>query len=310
MRIGLQISDFNWPRSQANIGGKLTEIAKTADEIGVYSLWVPDHFFNAMSVFGFPVEAPILEGYSTISYMTAVTRRIKLGLLVTCNFFRHPGFLVKSVSTLDVLSGGRAYLGIGAGWFEREAKGLGIPFPSLSERFERLEETLQIAKQMWAGIVQPFEGKYYQLVEPLNSPQPLSKPHPPILIGGSGEKKTLRFVAKYGNACNFFIGSPLKELPASFKERYKNRIGFLRTKLATLKQHCANIGRSYADIEKTVHIFVKLTTDTQSAIEVIDLCRELAGLGFHHVIFNMPNVHEIKPIEILGQEVIPAVSDL
>ena len=309
MKIGLQITDFDWKNSPVNIGEKLTEIAKTVDESGFYSLWLADHLLNAMNVFGLPVEAPQLEGYSTISYLSALTRQINVGLLVTCNLFRHPAVLVKIVSTIDVLSGGRSYLGIGAGWFEREAKGLDIAFPSLRERFERLEETLQIANHMWRGDVTPYKGKYYQLTEPINSPQPLSQPHPPILIGGGGEKKTLRFVAKYADACNFFIGSPLKELPAPFRSRYEDRLDFLRRKLAILEQHCNAVGRPYDDIEKTVQTYVKVAPDAQNENEVIDLCRELADLGFQHVIFNMPNVHEIKPLEIVGNEVIPTVAE-
>jgi F420-dependent oxidoreductase-like protein len=214
MKIGLQILKFDWPGSPENTGEKLAEIAKTADENGFYSLSVMDHLFQLGTEFGTfhgPVEAAMLEGYSTMSYLAALTKRIKVELGVTCNLFREPGLLVKTVTTLDVLSGGRACLGIGSGWFEREAKGLGIPFPPLKERFERLEETLQIAKHMWSGNVKPFEGKYYHLAEPINSPQPLSKPHPPIMIGGSGEKKTLRLVAKYGDACNFVLGTTLKE---------------------------------------------------------------------------------------------------
>jgi F420-dependent oxidoreductase-like protein len=311
MRVGLHIGKFDWPGSPANIGEKLSVIARTADDVGFYSIWVMDHLFQLGREFGIihgPVEAPMLEGYSTISYLAALTQRIKVGLLVTCTFFRHPGLLVKIASTIDVLSGGRVYLGIGAGWFESEAKGLGIAFPSLHERFERLEETLQITKQMWAGNVKPFEGKYYQLAEPLNSPQPLSKPHPPILIGGGGEKKTLRLVAKYADACNFVIGTTLKEAGVLVQSREES-LDFLRKKLAILKQHCNDVGRSYRDIEKTVVTYIKLAPDAMDATEVIELCRKLAELGFQHVIFNMPNVHEIKPLEILGNEVIPTVSE-
>lgn len=308
MRIGLQITESDWPNTD-NLGEKLAEIARTADNAGFYSLWLPDHLQNAMNVFGHPIDAPKLEGYSTISYLAALTRRIKVGLLVTCNFFRHPAILVKIVSTIDVLSGGRAYLGIGTGWYEREAKGLGVTFPSLRERFDRLEETLKIAKHMWRGDLMPFEGRYYRLAEPINNPQPISRPHPPILIGGGGERKTLRLVAKYADACNFFIGSPLKELPATFRSIYENRTGFLRRKLKVLEQHCIDVGRSYSDIEKTVQTYVKPAPDAQDTTEVVELCRELADLGIQHVIFNMPNVHEIEPIEIIGREVIPRVAE-
>lgn len=278
--------------------------------MGFFSLWVPDHLLNAMSVFGQSIDAPMLEGYSTISYWAALTSRIKIGLLVTCNVWRHPSILVKTISTVDILSGGRAYLGIGAGWFEREAKGLGLPFPPLRERFERLEETLQIAKHMWRGDTAPYNGKYYHLQEPINSPQPLSKPHPPILIGGGGEKKTLYLVAKYGNACNFFIGSRLKELPASWGKMYENRIEFLRKKLAILKKHCDEVGRSYDEIEKTVQIYVKPASSAQKSEEIISLCCELANLGISHVIFNMPNAHDIESIRVVGREIIQQVKGI
>lgn len=310
MKIGLQLTDFSWKRSPANIGKKLTEIAKAADDCGFYSLWLPDHLLNATSVFGSPIDAPILEGYTTIAYIAALTRRIKVGLLVTCNMTRHPALLVKMVSTLDVLSGGRTYFGIGAGWFEREMQGLGISFPPLHERFERLEETLQIAKHMWQGNRAPFKGKYYQMAEPVNCPQPLSQPHPPILIGGSGEKKTLKLVAQYADACNFFIGSPLKELPPSFQSAFERRSDILRKKLKVLKDHCIPLKRPYDNIEKTVQTYVKPAQDAQTTDEIIVLCRELAGFGIQHVIFNVPNLEETKPIEAIGRDVIPQVEDI
>ncbi|MFB0500915.1 MAG: LLM class F420-dependent oxidoreductase, partial [Candidatus Bathyarchaeia archaeon] len=294
MKIGLQVYHFDWPGSPRNISAKLVEIAKTADNAGFFSLWVMDHFFQVGQGFG-PPEAPMLEGYSTISYLAAVTQSIKVGLMVTGNFYRHPGILIKTVTTLDVLSGGRAYLGIGAGWYEREAKGLGVPFPPVRERIERLEETLQIAKHMWRRDQSPFKGKYYQLEEPINNPQPLSQPHPPILIGGEGEKKMLRLVAKYGDACNFQLGTPLKEYALWLRERYQNREEDLARKLNLLKDHCNRVGRSYNDIERTVLGTIKLAPNAMSSTEVVELCQELAEIGFQHVIFNMPNVHEIEP---------------
>src|SRR5205085_7858113 len=178
MRIGLQVPSFTWPGGTAEIGARLAQIGRTADDAGFYSLWVMDHFFQ-IGMVG-PPENAMLEGYSALSYLAGVTKHVKLGTLVTGVHYRHPGILVKTVTTLDVLSGGRAYLGIGAAWHEREAIGLGVPFPPLGERFRRLEETLQIAHQMWSGSVAPYQGRYYQLAEPLNSPPPLSKPHPPI----------------------------------------------------------------------------------------------------------------------------------
>jgi F420-dependent oxidoreductase-like protein len=308
MKIGLQFTDLNRFGSTKNIRNGLADIAKAADDAGFYSLWVPDHLLNAMSVFGLPIDAPILEGYSAISYCAALTQKIKVGLLVTCNLFRHPALLVKAVSTIDVLSGGRTYFGIGAGWFEPEAKALGTDFPPVRERLERLEETLQIAKHMWRGDASPYEGRYYRLAEPINSPQPLSKPHPPILVGGGGERRTLRLVAKYANACNLFIGSPLKELPEPFRRNFQAWPAFVPRKLTALEQHCRDVGRSYAEIEKTVQMYVMLAPDAQDVTDIVALCRRLAEWGIQHVIFNMPNAHEIEPIQTVGNEIIPAVA--
>ena len=296
MKIGLQVPNFTWPGGPAIIGGKLAEIGRTADEVGFHSLWLMDHFFQigGRSTAGLgPAEDAMLEGYSGLSYLAGVTRRVTLGTLVTGVIYRHPGILVKTVTTLDVLSGGRAYLGIGAGWNEREALGLGVPFPPIAERFERLEETLQIAKQMWSGEVGPFHGKHYQLAEALCSPQPLSSPHPPILIGGVGERKTLRLVAQYADACNLFFGMGMDTL---------------RAKLDVLKRHCDAVGRDYGQIEKTALGTIHLAPGKMGAPEVIGLCRELADLGFQHVIFNMPDTHEIRPLETIGREIIPAVA--
>lgn len=293
MRIGLQVPSFTWPGGPAEIGTRLAQIGKTADDAGFASLWVMDHFFQIQNV-GKP-EEPMLEGYSALSYLAAHTRTARLGTMVTGVVYRHPGILVKTATTLDVLSGGRAYFGIGAAWNEREALGLGVPFPPLKERFERLEETLQIALQMWSGKVAPFEGKHYHLAETLTSPLPLTKPHPPILIGGTGERKTLRLVAKYADACNLFA-----------------RLGTdtLRAKLEVLKQHCQDVGRPYDAIERTALDTVNLRPGEDTAESVIKRCRELGQLGFQHVIFNMPNVSEIRPLEVFGREIIPALADL
>jgi F420-dependent oxidoreductase-like protein len=292
MRIGLQIPSFTWPGGPAEIGSRLAEIAQTADDAGFYSLWVMDHFFQ-IPVIG-SVEEPMLEGYAALNFMAGFTKKARLGTMVTGVTCRHPGILVKTVSTLDVLSQGRAYLGIGAAWNEQESVGLGVPFPPLKERFERLEETLQITKHMWSGNKEPYEGKHYHLAQPINSPQPLSQPHTPILVGGTGETKTLRMVAQYADACNFVA-----------------RLGTdtLRHKLDVLKQHCETMGRPYGQIEKTALDTVHLAPEGMSAAQVIENCRGLASLGFQHVIFNMPNVHEIKPLEQFGREIIPVVAE-
>ena len=294
MKLGLQISRFDWPGSPANIGPKLADIGRAADEAGFDSLWVMDHVFQITPMLG-PVDAPMLEAYSALSYLAGVTRRVRLGAMVTAVVYRDPGLLVKAVSTLDVLSGGRANLGIGAAWYEREAHGLGLAFPPLRERFERLEETLQIAKQMWAGDRKPFHGKHYHLAEPINSPSPLSRPHPPILIGGGGETKTLRFVAQYADACNLFVRAGNAELTR---------------KLDVLKRHCDALGRDYATIERTVLSQVDLRPGAMTPSDVIKTCEDLAGIGIQHFIFGLVNVHEINPIEVIAREVIPAVAGL
>ena len=293
MRIGLQIPSFSWPGGAAAIGQRFAEIGRTADEAGFYSLWVMDHFFQ-IGVIGQP-EEPMLEGYSALSFLAGVTRRARLGTLVTGVIYRHPGILVKTATTLDVLSGGRAYFGVGAAWNEQEARGLGVPFPPLKTRFEQLEEMLRIAHQMWAGDRAPFAGAHYQLADPLNSPQPVSRPHPPIMIGGGGEQKTLRLVAQYADACNLFA-----------------RMGpdVIQQKLDILKGHCDAVGRPYDEIERTALNTVRLAPGGDSAASVIEQCRALAKLGIQHLIFNMPNVHDITPLEIFGREIIPAVADL
>jgi F420-dependent oxidoreductase-like protein len=299
MKIGLQVPNFTWPGGPKGIASKLAEIARTADETGFSSLWVMDHFFqigrpNNPGGLG-PAEDEMLEGYSTLSYLAGFTKKVTLGTLVTGVVYRHPGILIKTVTTLDVLSGGRAWLGIGAAWNEREARGLGVPFPPVKERFERLEETLQIAKQMWSDNAGSYNGKHYQLTETLCHPQPLSKPHPPIMIGGTGEKKTLRLVAQYADACNLFAGMGIETL---------------QHKLSILKQHCETVGRDYTEIEKTTLGTAHLAGGQMSVSDVFEQCRALAGIGVQHAIFNMPNVHEITPLEIFGREIIPAVAGL
>ena len=290
MKIGLQIPSFTWPGGAAALGARLAEIARTADDAGFASLWVMDHFFQIPPVGA--AELDMLESYSTLGFLAGVTRRVRLGTLVTGATYRHPGLLVKTATTLDVVSGGRAYLGIGAAWFEREHAGLGVPFPPLSERFERLEETLRIARQMWSGDGGPFEGRHFRLAETLCVPPPVSQPHPPILIGGLGERRTLRLVARYGDACNLF-----------------DMIGFdgLRHKLDVLRRHCDEAGRPLDAIERTTLGTVRLGTGGKSPSDVVRHCRALAELGVQHAIFNTPGVHEIRPLEILAKEVIPEV---
>lgn len=293
MRIGLQIPRFTWPGGVPAVRATLAEIGREADAAGFYSLWVMDHFFQIRSVG--QVDEPMLEGYTALGYLAGQTERVKLGTLVSGVVYRRPGMIVKQATTLDVLSGGRSYFGIGAAWNEREASGLGFEFPPLKVRYEWLEETLQIALLMWSGRVEAYDGAHFQLRETLNSPQPISRPHPPILVGGGGERKTLRLAARYAQACNLFWGGGM---PA------------LRHKLDILKRHCDDVGRPYDEIERTALGTVHLAAGEMTATEILDLCRSLAAEGIQHAIFNMPNVHEIEPIRIFGREIIPAVAGL
>ncbi|MEP7284273.1 MAG: LLM class F420-dependent oxidoreductase [Chloroflexota bacterium] len=293
MRIGLQIPSFTWPGGPAEIGSRLAEIVNTADEVGFYSIWVMDHFFQIRGVG--PETDPMLEAYTTLGYIAAHTKRARLGAMITGVIYRYPGLLAKTATTLDILSGGRAYLGIGAAWNESESKALGVPFPSTSERFERLEEALQIVHQMWSDNDGPIHGKHYQLESTMNSPQPLSKPHPPIMVGGSGEKKTLRMVAQYADACNLFT----YEGPEKISQ-----------KLDILKEHCAKLGRDYNEIERTGLWTVNLSSDGMTVAQVIEMCSSLAKVGIQHLIVNMPNVSEIVAWQAPMTQIIQEVASL
>lgn len=296
MRVGLQVNSFTWPGGPEGIGPTLRRIASDAESAGFYSLWVMDHFYQIPGLGA--AEEPMLEGYTALSHAAAVTARIRLGTLVSGVTYRRPAVLVRTVTTLDVLSGGRAYFGVGAAWFEREHAGLGVPFPPLKERFERLEEALQIALQMWSDENGPFEGAHYRLAETLNVPNSIQLPHPPILIGGSGEQKTLRMVAEYGDACNLF-----------------ERLGqeALRQKLEVLRGHCERLNRPYSEIEKTALGRIQLTRDgyggSVSTAEAVERIHALAELGFDHVIFSTPTVHEPGSLEAFA-EVISSVEGL
>jgi len=292
MRLGLQVPNFTWPTGQSKLGETFGQIAERADQAGLYSMWVMDHFFQIRSVG--PSENEMLEGWSALAFAAGRTRRIRLGTMVTGVTYRYPGLLVKTATTLDVLSGGRAYFGIGAAWNEEEHMGLGVPFPPVKERFERLEETLQIAHQMWAGNEEPYNGKHYQLARLLNSPQSVQRPHPPILIGGTGEQKTLRLVAKYADACNIFA-----------------RLGkdVLQHKFDVLREHCASVGRPYEAIEKTTLDSFALTRDgrdgSMTPNAVLDNFAELAEMGVDQAIFSLRNVYDPAAFELLATEVVP-----
>ena len=277
MRIGLQIPSFSWSGGPEQIGPTFGRLARDADQAGLHSMWVMDHFFQ-IGVVG-PPEEPMLEAYTALAYAAGQTEQITLGTMVTGTVYRHPGILVKTVTTLDVLSGGRAWLGIGAAWNDEEARALGVPFPPVAERFERLEETLQIARQMWAGDESPYHGTHYRLERPLNSPPALRRPHPPILIGGGGERKTLRLVARYADACNLFDAPELAH------------------KLEVLREHCDNEGRDYAEIEKTVLTFLP---ENPSADQLVDVVGRFAELGIDQTIFS-GGAHAASVPKVLGE---------
>ena len=292
MKLGLQISSFTWPGGPEAIGPTLGRIAGQADDVGFDSIWVMDHFFQIRSV-GRP-EEPMLEGWTALGFLAALTKRARLGLMVGGVHYRLPGLWVKAATTLDVLSGGRAWLGIGAAWNQEESRALGFPFPPLGERFEMLEETLQIAHGMWTGergSEEAFEGRHFQAGRLLNSPQSLSRPRPPIMIGGGGERKTLRLVAQYADATNVFGG------PAAIHHKYE-----------VLREHCATIGRDPDEIERSTLQTVNLAAE--SPAQIVDRFGELADAGAQHVILGLHHVDDPANLETLGRAVLPELQKL
>jgi F420-dependent oxidoreductase-like protein len=288
MKLGVHVADFTFPGGPAQLGADLKRIAVAAEDAGFAKLSVMDHVWQ-ISVVG-PPENDMLEAYTALGYLAACTSRIELLAWVTAVVYREPGMLAKCVTTLDVISGGRAWLGIGAAWNEPEARGLGLPFPGTGERFERLEEALQICLQMWSGDESPYHGKHYTLERTLNSPQSLSRPHPPILIGGGGEKKTLRMVAQYAQACNLFGGPDLER------------------KLDILREHCEAIGRDYDEIEKTVMFHIDPGPNGENVDTLLEQLQGFAALGVTHAHGRVTNVSEITPLEIIGERVIPVAA--
>lgn len=282
MKLGLHYWNFTTPADPASIAPTLAETARIAEESGVSSFTVMDHYFQ-MEPPG--ATEPMLEGYTTLGFVAAATQRMTLGLLVTGVMYRHPGLLAKIVTTLDVLSGGRARLGLGASWYEREQRGLGVPVVPVAERFERLEETLQICLQMWSDDDGPFEGRHYQLAETLSVPQPLTRPHPPIMIGGGGERKTLLLAARYADACNLF-GTGLEEV---------------EHKLSVLRGHCEAEGRDYDAIDKTVLNVGPVLDDVDAFLASVDAYAKL-GVSEVQVI---PDRHPVQFAEQLAELVQP-----
>ena len=298
MRIGLQINRFDWPDAPDGIGPALARYARRADDAGFDSIWVMDHFFQIRGLG--PAEDPMLEGWTTLGFLAAATRRARLGLLVGGVHYRAPGLWVKAATTLDVLSGGRGMLGIGAAWNEEESLALGFDFPPLAERFEMLEETLRIAHAMWSGprgTEEAFEGAHYRADRLLNVPQALTRPRPPIMIGGGGERKTLLLVARYADACNVFGG------PAQVAHKY-----------AVLREHCDAVGRPYAEIERTNLQAGRLSQEVADGGRTPEaFLAELAALaeaGVQHVILGVPARAVERWIDLVGEQIIPGAHDL
>jgi F420-dependent oxidoreductase-like protein len=288
VKIGLHIADFTYPAGPSGLADDLTRVVTAAEEAGFARVSVMDHLWQ-IGVLG-PPEHDMLEAYTTLGYLAARTSEVELLAWVTAVTYREPGMLAKLVSTLDVLSKGRAWLGIGAAWNGEEADGLGLTFPSTSERFERLEETLQICLQMWSDDESPYTGKHYRLGRTLNAPQTLQRPHPPILIGGGGEKKTLRLVAQYAQACNLFAGPDVER------------------KLEVLRGHCEAVGRDYDEIEKTVMFPLDPGEKGEKIDGILEQLASLAALGVAEAHGWVPRVWEIEPLKVLGREVVPAAA--
>jgi F420-dependent oxidoreductase-like protein len=288
VKLGLHYWNYSIPSDPAEMAATLSETARIADEAGFSGFSVMDHYFQ-MEHAGSAAE-PMLEAYTTLGHVAARTERMTLGVLVTGVMYRHPGLLAKIVTTLDVLSGGRGRLGVGASWYEREQVGLGVPLVPVAERFERLEETLQICLQMWSDDNGPFNGRHYQLAETLCVPQPLSRPHPPILVGGGGEKKTLLLVARYADACNVFGSSPAD----------------VAGKLDVLRSHCEAEGRDYDRIEKTVLAVIPALADVDAFLAA---AREYAALGVTELSV-MPDRHPVEFAEQIAERVLPGLADM
>ena len=285
MELGLHIADFTWSGGAPDLAPTLSRLARSAEEAGVSRLTVMDHLWQIQSIG--PPEDPMLEAYTTLGYLAGVTRRVRLHALVTAVVYREPGMLAKMVTTLDVLSGGRAGLGLGAAWNEEEARGLGLPFPSTRERFERLEETLRICEQMWSESDAPFEGEHSKLARTLNSPQSLSRPRPYLMIGGSGERKTLRLVARHADACNIFARPEAAH------------------KLEVLRMHCEAEGRDYDEIEKTTILSVDASTTRD---DFLGSLRGMRDLGFTVAYVFGKNPNPLVTVELLAS-VIPEIAD-
>jgi F420-dependent oxidoreductase-like protein len=291
MRISISVTNYSWPSGPGAFGTELTQVVKAADQSGVDTVWVADHLLQADPTAG-PDQTEMYEAHTVLGFLAASTERVRLGTMVAAATLRPPALLVKTITTLDVLTGGRAWLGIGAGYHTDEAQALGLPLPPTAERFDRLEETLQIANRMWADDDTPFEGRYYQLTRPVDSPGPVQRPHPPILIGGTGERRTLRLVAQYADACNLF------DIPDGGRT--------IRHKLAVLAQHCAEVGRPYEEIEKTLSTRLD-AGETSDAFA--RRCVAAAALGIEHMVVIVAGPWTTDALDRLAAA-IPAVRDV
>jgi alkanesulfonate monooxygenase SsuD/methylene tetrahydromethanopterin reductase-like flavin-dependent oxidoreductase (luciferase family) len=292
-RVGLQLPSFTWSGGPAAIASHLREIAVAAEDAGFASLWVMDHLFQLPEETGLGgPEQPMLEAYTTLGFLAAATNRIRIGALVGNAVTRPPGLLLKIATTLDVLAGGRSYFGVGAGWYAREAHGLGIAWPARGERFEVLEDTVRLARQVWDGSRAAFAGRRTALPEPIVVPQPLAAPRPSIMIGGGGDR-TLRLVARYADACNILVPDP----------------GESRRRIEFLRESCASIGRDPAEIETTSLIEVDLRPGRMSAEAVRRAILDQVDEGIQHVIVNLPEVDDLRHLATFREEIIPAVRD-
>ena len=289
MELGVHYANLSFPGWEDRLTAQLVGTAQAAEAGGAELFTVMDHWFQ-METLGGPAE-PMLEGYLTLAHVAALTRTIRLSTLVTGGTYRHPGLLAKTVTTLDRLSGGRALLGIGAGWYEREHRGLGVPFPSTAERFERLEETLQICLQMWSDDNGPYDGTHFQLAETACVPPPLAQPCPPIMIGGAGERKTLRFVARYAQWCNIFGETP----------------EVMKHKLSVLRGHCETAGTDYDAIRKTMITAVDPLADPDAFLALMG---EYAALGIELVTLTAHGDDPVAWTERVCAEVLPALRQL
>jgi F420-dependent oxidoreductase-like protein len=286
MKLGLHLSNFTYPDGASALAADLSRIAAAAEDAGFHRLSVMDHVWQIRPIG--PIETDMLEAYTVLGYLAARTSKVELLAWVTAVVYREPGLLAKCVTTLDVLSEGRAMLGIGAAWNEEESLGLGLPFPPTAERFERLEEALQIYQQMCSDDEGPYEGKHYRLARTMNVPQSLRRPYPPILIGGGGEKKTLRLVAQYADACNLF---PSPELGH---------------KLEVLRGHCADLGRDYDEIEKTVMMQFDPGANGAGVDQLLDQLQHLAAFGVAEVHGTLIDVWSEDVMRVMAEQVIPA----